>query len=413
MRVIASVGLLTLALGLSGCHWLGKRGPAKADPAGRSAAPRDEAPPAPPVQPASAPGGIIAGQVVDNFNHNPRATIEVVLANDGDGAPVVRTVSTDERGYFTIMDVKPGRPYQLIARAQDGTVSMAGTTWVQPPNARVVIRVSEDYNPPPAPTRPPVTIERPTPLPPGNGSRPAAEIAAPPRGVEVSPASPRPIAGADPSRIVEGNGVPRLPAANIPGPRVPPPPTIATPRIERPAPPAPEPTGRDNSLAPVSVTDVPSCVLTGKKLVNFALAGLDGQPYEFRRDRRGRLVLLDFWQTTCGPCRHSSQHHLPQLQSLYGRSGLEIIGIAYEKDPTFVEQVRRVQRAVAEDKINYRMLMGYGLTQCPVKRQFNVEAFPTLFLLDEEGKIIWSSVGLDDAGYATLKVVIRQKLGLR
>src|SRR5439155_23866238 len=47
---------------------------------------------------------------------------------------------------------------------------------------------------------------------------------------------------------------------------------------------------------------VPSCSLVGGQLRNFALYDLHGQPWEYKKSRRGRLLLLDFWATDCPPC---------------------------------------------------------------------------------------------------------------
>src|SRR5205823_9687359 len=67
-------------------------------------------------------------------------------------------------------------------------------------------------------------------------------------------------------------------------------------------------------------TRVPSCILTGETLHNFALNDLSGQPWEFR-SHRGRVVLIDFWGTWCLPCLQSIPH-LRILQDRYGPYGL-------------------------------------------------------------------------------------------
>src|SRR5207244_12210738 len=76
-------------------------------------------------------------------------------------------------------------------------------------------------------------------------------------------------------------------------------------------------------------TQVPSCILTGKQLHNFALRGLDGRPWEYRQ-HQGRLVLLVFWETTCMPCR-AAIPYLKIFQNFYGPKGLEIIAIASQQ----------------------------------------------------------------------------------
>jgi thiol-disulfide isomerase/thioredoxin len=156
---------------------------------------------------------------------------------------------------------------------------------------------------------------------------------------------------------------------------------------------------------------VPSCVLVGKKLESLALYDLNRKPWEFPNQRRGKLVLLDFWGTMCVPCRETIPH-LRILQTQYGRAGLEVIGIAYESGGTFEEQARRVQSVAARLQTNYLLLMGGG-SQCPVRTQFNVRAIPTLVLLDENGWIVYRHEGLLDRYHLEeLELIIRRRLGL-
>ena len=98
------------------------------------------------------------------------------------------------------------------------------------------------------------------------------------------------------------------PAAAIPGgtaaaPVIPPPPPLVP--CRRPA--WPPPARSDGALprtrpgATARPRGPPFCVLVGNHLDDFALTGLDGQTWEFRRDPPRKLVLLDFWKTTCPP----------------------------------------------------------------------------------------------------------------
>jgi thiol-disulfide isomerase/thioredoxin len=158
---------------------------------------------------------------------------------------------------------------------------------------------------------------------------------------------------------------------------------------------------------------VPSCVLTGDTLYNFALRDVNGQPWEFRQ-RRGRVVLLDFWGTWCVPCLQAVPH-LNILQSSYGPYGLEVVGIEYEREPVpLPEQAQRVHRVRQRLGINYRLLLASDSPYpCPVKSQFGVSQFPTLVLLSERGQIIWRSAGLGPQELRELEVIIRQQLGIR
>ncbi len=266
------------------------------------------------------------------------------MPSEGQGAPVYRSVQTDEQGYFTIVGVKPGQQYQLIARSRDG--KQAGTLAVSPPNARVIIRVSEETAAPAMP----------------GGFTPAPK----PKGVEIGEPYSDTIPKSGPGPEVKPENIARDPRRTDPvpiyipgGPPKPPPPKPPT------AGAIPAPTSGPTLIEPLSAgpAAVPSCLKTGDQLTNFALAGLDGRPWEYKRDRVGKVVLLDFWKTTCPPCRASIQNHLIPLADRYGRLGLEVIGIAYEDAsvyPTFDDQQQAVLNIASRLHINYRVLMGSG-----------------------------------------------------
>jgi thiol-disulfide isomerase/thioredoxin len=411
---------LALCLGPVGCSGLGKKtslpkaGPS--DPSGPSRPPRDDGPPLPPptVTQAGDTSGILAGRVVDYFSNSPPSRLWIVLANDGPGAPLYQTAETDRFGYFTISNLKPGQPYRLIAQTREGQFQQAGEVTVRPPNARVIIQVSQGRTPSlpggAAESGPPAVMGAPTPLPP-SGS-PTQDPGA---GVFMKP--PVAVPAPDPT---SGSGAPVRPE-NIVGDRPPRDPIINIPPQPRvPAPPQSPPSGHgpplpDPPLAPVSATQIPSCDLRGRQLYNFALLGLDAQPWEYKRDRRAgsRLTLIDFWGSYCLPCRATIKQHLVPLNDLYGRQGLEVIGIAYEQEPTFEAQVRTASASARALGINYRVLMGSG-RNCPVWRDFGVQGLPTLVLLNEKGQVIWTKVGMPtEPEFQQLKVVVRRELGIR
>lgn len=174
-------------------------------------------------------------------------------------------------------------------------------------------------------------------------------------------------------------------------------------------PPTPSP-GRSSSQLPLGPTPVPSCVLVGNQLDNFALRDLNGDPWEFRRNRRGQLTLLDFWQTSCGPCLQAVPR-LVQLQKTYGPYGLEVVGIAYERG-TQAEQVQKVRAVRGRYTINYTTLLGGdGERPCPVRTQFGVQFFPTTVLVDERGRILWRAEGLDQRSLSELEREVRHHFG--
>src|SRR5258708_38741803 len=95
-------------------------------------------------------------------------------------------------------------------------------------------------------------------------------------------------------------------------------------RAPQPQPPAlPAPGALQGGIAPL----VPSCVLLVEHLQTLALNDLDGQTWNFFKDRKGKLILVDFWTVNCIPCQ-KAMPVLTQLQSKFGPQGLEVVGIS-------------------------------------------------------------------------------------
>jgi thiol-disulfide isomerase/thioredoxin len=348
--------------------------------------------------------GILAGQVIDSFNQRPAGVyIQVQEAGQAAAAPV--EVAADSQGYFTIQSLQPGHHYQLTARLKNGDRLMAGTTYATPPDPKVLIRISEDFattTTPPPPTAPNV---------PG-GSTPGADSGwsplgdrsssggAPRRAADIGPpvAAPQNQPPLRPESITQnGLALNSPPLADIP----------AQGRGNR----YPRAGSENLTMPAVGQAVVPSCVLTGQTLSNFALLDLNGQPWEYQKNHRGRLTLIDFWGTWCAYCMQAIPH-LNMLQDRYGPSGLEVIGIAYE-DGTFQQQVAKVNRARQMRQIRYQVLLGGDRDRCPVRTQFAVLNWPTLVLLDENGRIIWRGEGLDAQQFRELDVILHQRLGIR
>jgi hypothetical protein len=106
---------------------------------------------------------------------------------------------------------------------------------------------------------------------------------------------------------------------------------------------------------------------------------------------------------------------LRALQDRYGRFGLEVVGIDYEKNSTPQEQILKVRGARQRYGINYQILLGGDSDRCPVRAQFAVHEWPTAFLVDENNRVIWSSgsEGLGAQQLREIDAIIRQRLGLR
>ncbi|WP_158559168.1 TlpA family protein disulfide reductase [Deminuibacter soli] len=93
---------------------------------------------------------------------------------------------------------------------------------------------------------------------------------------------------------------------------------------------------------------------------------------------KGKVVLVDFWASWCGPCRQSMPH-LKKLYSEYKSKGFEIYGISLD------ESAAPWKRAVKEDGTSWIHVLD---TQGRTAQQFNVQYIPTSYLIDKEGKVV-------------------------
>jgi peroxiredoxin len=100
---------------------------------------------------------------------------------------------------------------------------------------------------------------------------------------------------------------------------------------------------------------------------------------------RGRVVLLNFWATWCGPCALEIPWFI-EFEQQYKARGLEVVGISMDDDGWDA-----VKPYVSEHKLNYRVLLGDDSVS---QLYGGVEALPTTFIIDRDGKIAFVHVGL-------------------
>lgn len=117
----------------------------------------------------------------------------------------------------------------------------------------------------------------------------------------------------------------------------------------------------------------------------FQLNDLNGLPVSLA-EAKGKVVLLNFWATWCGPCR-AEIPDLVDLQKRYADK-LEIIALATEEDDP-----GQVRSFVQHSGINYRVAMA---SDDVVRAYGGVAALPTSFIIDAQGRVVQKHVGLND-----------------
>ncbi|MDI6809407.1 MAG: TlpA disulfide reductase family protein [Candidatus Eisenbacteria bacterium] len=119
------------------------------------------------------------------------------------------------------------------------------------------------------------------------------------------------------------------------------------------------------------------------KAPDFTLKDLSGNDVTLS-NFKGKVVLIDFWATWCGPCKMEIPH-LKELYSQYKKEGFEVIGISLDRGG-----MRVVKPFVEKYGMEYTTVMG---TDDVVKAYGGIRGIPTAFLISRDGFIIKKYVG--------------------
>ena len=117
-------------------------------------------------------------------------------------------------------------------------------------------------------------------------------------------------------------------------------------------------------------------ISTGEKAPGFADSGSSSS---------GKVTLLDFWATWCGPCRHALPG-LKQIQSVYGSDQLEIISVSEDDDEGAWHDF------VAQNQMTWTQRLD---ADHQMMRQYGASALPTYVLIGKDGAVVNQYVGDD------------------
>ena len=145
----------------------------------------------------------------------------------------------------------------------------------------------------------------------------------------------------------------------------------------------------------------------GKEMANnktfpfdFTLPDLDGKPVSLS-SFQGKVVIVDVWGTWCPPCRAEVPHFV-ELQKTYGKQGLQIVGINYERS---ADPIPGIKSFAKEHGINYPLVIGNEATQNKIPE---FQAFPTTLFIDRKGEVRLMAVGARPQSY--LEAVVKRLL---
>jgi peroxiredoxin len=131
---------------------------------------------------------------------------------------------------------------------------------------------------------------------------------------------------------------------------------------------------------------------------DWELNDLNGKTVKFS-DFRGEVVILDFWATWCVPCRVEIPNFV-EIQKQYGDRGLRVVGVSLDEQGPEV-----VKKFVKRFGVTYPIVIG---NQKIADAYGGIDAIPTTFVIDRQGRIVSSHLGYADT--ATFEREIRSLL---
>jgi thiol-disulfide isomerase/thioredoxin len=142
------------------------------------------------------------------------------------------------------------------------------------------------------------------------------------------------------------------------------------------------------------VQPLPPDLRLGKQALEFTATTLEGESVKFPADYAGKIVMLDFWATWCGPCIGEIPH-MKEAYEAHHENGFEILGVSFDSEG----EEEKLRKFLEEKELPWPQIYEGKGWNTTIGNQHDVSAIPFVLLVDgDTGKILGTAKELRGPG---------------
>lgn len=140
----------------------------------------------------------------------------------------------------------------------------------------------------------------------------------------------------------------------------------------------------------------------GSKAADFEAPNPDGKMISLKKSL-GKVTIIDFWASWCGPCRKENPNVVAMYNELHSK-GLNIIGVSLDKEG----QANKWIDAINKDQLTWTHVSNLKGWNDPIAVLYNIKSIPATFILDAKGNIVAKNLRGEQ-----LKTKVKELLGVQ